>query len=781
MPTMLALEGKQLGNYDVTRRIRIGGMGAVYEGRQRTAFGRRVAIKVILGSYAADPDMRRRFEREARTVARLHHPHILPLIEFGEKQGLLYLVMPFIEGGTLTAFLHRSLPDLNELTAIFLQLLEAVEYAHDEGLIHRDIKSSNVLLEFRRTGPYVYLADFGLVRTSQQAQLERRPIPLDQIPGTPYYMAPEQTWGIVTASTDIYALGVLLYQMLVGELPYDDPDEVKVIEMHLHAPVPSPCDLDPAIPIALGEVVRTAMAKHPEDRFANVAEMRNAFLAATQELGMESPPIYEDIRPIDSTEDRRGGGGGDGMEEGPLWSPTEDTDVAQEPLWSPTDDNADVAQEPLWSPVEGGDVARKPLRSSANPLPVQRRAAAQRIPRLQQNRHKRFTFTTSVVAAMVIPLILLVLLIVPRVLGVSLFPSGFPLFGTAPVATITVTVQSKMLHNTYVLTASPQVKSPDLATRTIPERSVNTTTTGSRTIESTGTKVTSAIQASGSVLLQNNSAAAITVPAGTILTTASGIQIRLPQAIQIPSQQNGQNGTASVLAVAVSAGQAGNIPAHALTTTCCNGQVTISNPQPFTGGMDAHLMHIVAQTDLDTVRDALTSGLQQQAVQQLKQQSQTSEVMAEAPSYTTTVSSNYPVGAQVSQVLVVVSVSATVPVYDRDTATHIAAQLLSDEAIQTLGPNYRLQGIPSVATPRVVQEGKSGLIYLSVSTQGLWLYYLAPQQLDQWRQSMKGFTSKQALDYLNSQPGVAVVHIQLPFGADHLSTSVDQIKITLEA
>ncbi|GLV60917.1 hypothetical protein KDH_77360 [Dictyobacter sp. S3.2.2.5] len=96
---MLSLEGKQLGNYDIIRRIRVGGMGAVYEGRQRTAFDRRVAIKVILGDYAADPDMRRRFAREARTVARLQHPHILPLIEFGDEQGILYLVMPYIEGG----------------------------------------------------------------------------------------------------------------------------------------------------------------------------------------------------------------------------------------------------------------------------------------------------------------------------------------------------------------------------------------------------------------------------------------------------------------------------------------------------------------------------------------------------------------------------------------------------------------------------------------------------------------------------------------------------------
>src|SRR5579859_6471131 len=292
---MQTLEGTQLGNYDVIRRIRVGGMGAVYEGRQRTAFGRRVAIKVILGSYADDPDMRRRFAREARTVARLHHPHILPLIEFGEEQGLLYLVMPFIKGGTLTSYLRSGLPELNEIAEIYHQLLDAVEYAHDEGLIHRDIKSSNVLLEQRRSGvPHVYLADFGLVRTSKQAELEQagKPIPLDQVPGTPHYMAPEQTMGIVTISSDIYALGVLLYQMLTGELPYDDPVEEQVIQMHLGAPVPFPSEIDASIPIEVSEVVRTAMAKRIEDRFASVAELRRAFLSAVQAYAL---PVENDL------------------------------------------------------------------------------------------------------------------------------------------------------------------------------------------------------------------------------------------------------------------------------------------------------------------------------------------------------------------------------------------------------------------------------------------------------------------------------------------------------
>lgn len=280
---MLSLEGKQLGNYDVIKRIRMGGMGAVYEGRQRTAFDRRVAIKVILGDHANDCVMQRRFAREAQTIAKLQHPHILPLIEFGEAQGILYLVMPFIDGGTLTSYLRRNLLDLEEVSTIYQQLLDAVEYAHDKGLIHRDIKSSNVLLELRRNlSPHLYLADFGLVRTIRKNNPSQagKAIPLDQVPGTPYYMAPEQTRGIVTPLTDVYALGVLLYQMLTGTLPYNDADDVCVIQMHLQAPIPRPSTVDASIPSELDAVVSTAMAKHPEDRYCAVAELRAAFLTA---------------------------------------------------------------------------------------------------------------------------------------------------------------------------------------------------------------------------------------------------------------------------------------------------------------------------------------------------------------------------------------------------------------------------------------------------------------------------------------------------------------------
>src|ERR1700730_16917078 len=446
---MQTLEGTQLGNYDVIRRIRVGGMGAVYEGRQRTAFGRRLAITVILGNYATDREMRRRFAREARTIARLQHPHILQLIEFGEQDGMLFLVMPFIEGGTMTSYLRRELPTLQDIATIYLQLLDAVEYAHEEGLIHRDIKSSNVLLDARRGGvPYVYLADFGLVRTSKNVELEKtgKPIPLDQVPGTPHYMAPEQTRGIVTPATDIYALGVLLYQMWTGELPYDDPDDVKVVKMHLSAPVPSPCERDASVPVELGEVARKAMAKRPEQRFASVAEMRAAFSAA-----VEGPlaRVTEDDPEIDIE-----------LPPPPLPSPPRRKSI---PLPAPEPKN-----QPLPATIRRRARAVTPF---ALPAPARPRPGGSK-------RKKNRRFALAAVGATLVPVILLLALVVPRVLGINLFPVGFPLVGASPVATVTVTVKSQAVQDTYLLMATPQIAQPDLTTRAIPDRLLTASASG---------------------------------------------------------------------------------------------------------------------------------------------------------------------------------------------------------------------------------------------------------------------------------------------------------------
>ena len=735
---MLTLEGMQLGNYDVVRRIRAGGMGAVYEGRQRSAFGRRVAIKVILGSYATDREMRRRFAREARTIAELHHPHILPLIEFGDEQGILYLVMPFIEGGTLTGYLRHSLPDFNDVATIFLQLLDAVEYAHDEGLIHRDIKSSNVLLEARRDSPpYVYLADFGLVRYSEQIDKEQigKPIPLDQIPGTPHYMAPEQTRGIVTTATDIYALGVLLYQMLVGELPYDDPDDVKVVKMHLHAPIPSPCDRDVSIPTDLGEVVRKAMAKRVEVRFGNVAEMRQAFLAAIERPGL----VVEDDRELSELDEIKAA------------IPPRRPNSA--PLSSP---------EIRVSAPEGGLIQHRVNQSTSGNV-----------------NHSRKYFTLSLVATTLVSVILLVLLLVPRIFNFSIFPIGFPLFGTAPYATISVVVQSKTVQDTYILTASPQISKPNLTTRIIPDRSVIGIAIASRIVASSGIKPITGAQASGSVLFDNSSQSAHSVPAGVVFTTGAGVEVKLTKSIVVPPRNKGQDGTISSAAVAVYPGVTGNIAANALNTMCCNNQLTVSNPQPFSGGVDPHVVHIVTQADIDSVRNALLAQLQRQALLQFQKQFAASEVEAGQPMYITRVVSDSAPGIQVDGVRVQVSVSATAIVYNQTTARLVAAQLLNKQATLQLDSDYHLKDVLTIGNPVVVQQGQVGIIYLSVSVHGIWIHTFSSQQIGQWQQSIKGATPMLAKTYLDTQPGVAGVQIRLPFGADHLPASVDQFRIVL--
>lgn len=785
---MLSLEGKQLGNYDVIRRIRVGGMGAVYEGRQRTAFDRRVAIKVILGDYASDRDMRRRFAREAHTVARLHHPHILPLIEFGDEQGILYLVMPFIDGGTLTSYLRRSFPDLSEVAAIYQQLLDAVEYAHDEGLIHRDIKSSNVLLEMRRSGPpYVYLADFGLVRTSRQTALEQvgKPIPLDQVPGTPHYMAPEQTRGIITTLTDIYAMGVLLYQMLTGQLPYSNEDDIKVIEMHLYDPIPSPCDHDNSLPAELGDVVRKAMAKRPEERYKTIAELRTAFLAAIKgpiAIVQEDEPPIELVYPGSSA---------------PLY-PVPPVPALKRPapaqsarLDQPPKRVVSTALDPPFAAVREDVPVPQPRRlRNAAPAPIivrerekhERQRTTENVkpkPRITEEpvKRQRKRPVVPIVMATIVPVILLILLVMPRVLGVSFFPSGFPIFGTPPVATVFVTPQSKTLQDKYVLTASTAVKEPDLTTRTIPARAATDALSASSVVATTDTKTIPGNKAQGRVMFVNTTHEPVTVPAQLLLTSNAGVQIEVTQSVQVPQHAHNQDGVATAPAIAVNPGVVGNIPAHSLDGPCCSNGVSVSNNDGFSGGVDVQTQHLVAQADLDAVKKTLTNKLQVQISQQLQKQLATNEVMTGQVQYDPAkVTSDTPVGAQADKVTVTVSESGSVTIYNSNVASRTAAQLLSKVALDTLGNGYQMQGTPAIATPRVVESGRPGVVYVSVSVHAVWMYALSSDQLNQWRQSIRGATSDVALAYLNNQSGITRVQIHLPFGADHLPTSTDDIQ-----
>jgi serine/threonine-protein kinase len=247
-------------------------MAEVYRARQTTAFGREVAIKVIRAGYSENESFRTRFLREAQAISRLSHPNILPLIEFGEQDEVLYLVMPLAREGTLRDMMKQRngpLPPA-EVIPIFTQLCDAVQYAHEQGIVHRDLKPQNVLMQ-RKT--HVLLADFGIARDS--AESEHLTATGAGI-GTVEYMAPEQALGKADARSDIYSLGIMLYQLITGLVPYSGSTPFQVIMRHTNEPLPDPRLSNPAIPAELVEILKTALAKDPDRRFQSAQALGRA-------------------------------------------------------------------------------------------------------------------------------------------------------------------------------------------------------------------------------------------------------------------------------------------------------------------------------------------------------------------------------------------------------------------------------------------------------------------------------------------------------------------------
>ncbi len=270
------LSGRQVGKYRLLERIGSGGMAAVYRAQQ-TNIDRQVAVKIMLPDLARDPDFVRRFEREANTIAQLEHPHILPVYDYGldEAQQLVYLVTRLMTGGTLEERLvDRGPLSLAEAERVLEQLGGALHHAHQRGVFHRDLKPSNVLLdEFGN----VYLTDFGIAKLKDVTALTHTGL----VMGTPAYMAPEQWRGDpIDGRADIYALGVLLYQMLTGQLPFDAPTPPQMMYLHLEQEPPLLADKVAGLPAGIDTVVHQALAKDREWRFASAAEMVAAFAGA---------------------------------------------------------------------------------------------------------------------------------------------------------------------------------------------------------------------------------------------------------------------------------------------------------------------------------------------------------------------------------------------------------------------------------------------------------------------------------------------------------------------
>ena len=262
------MQPEKIGYYEIKSELGRGGMATVYRGYD-PRFEREVAVKVLPPEMLhADPQFRLRFQREAKIIARLEHPSIVPVYDVGEENNQLYFVMRFMGGGSLAGRIRERVYRVEEAVRLLGQVAPGVDEAHAKGIVHRDLKPSNILFDNQNVP---YISDFGIAKLTQA---ESANVTGSAIIGTPAYMAPEQALGSdVDGRADVYALGVILYEMLTGKQPYQADTPMGLAIKHVTDPVPHILNVKPDLPAWIETIVATAMAKDRNDRFSTAGEM----------------------------------------------------------------------------------------------------------------------------------------------------------------------------------------------------------------------------------------------------------------------------------------------------------------------------------------------------------------------------------------------------------------------------------------------------------------------------------------------------------------------------
>src|SRR6202795_1321626 len=277
---MAILPGRRLGPYEILSAIGAGGMGEVYRARD-TRLDRIVAIKVLPTHLADRSELCERFEREAKTIASLNHPHICVLYDIGQQDGIEYLVMEYLEGETLSQRLQKGALPVEQVLQYAIEIADALDKAHRKGVTHRDLKPGNIML----TKAGMKLLDFGLAKLKQEvapanvqdSQLPTASDPLTAegtIVGTLQYMAPEQLEGReVDARTDLFAFGVVVYEMATGQRAFGGESQASVISAIMSSDPPPMSSLQPMTPPALDRVVKRCLAKDRDDRWQSARDV----------------------------------------------------------------------------------------------------------------------------------------------------------------------------------------------------------------------------------------------------------------------------------------------------------------------------------------------------------------------------------------------------------------------------------------------------------------------------------------------------------------------------
>ncbi|MCY4018021.1 MAG: protein kinase [Chloroflexi bacterium] len=274
--------------YEIKARIGSGGMATVYQAYHER-LDRHVAIKVLHESFVRDDTFLERFEREARIIARLEHPHIVPIYDYAEIDGQPYIVMKYIEGGTLKRRAIKEGITIDDMVSMMSMLADALTYAHEKGVLHRDIKPSNILIDER---DLPYISDFGLARI---AQVGDSTISHDMMLGTPFYISPEQARGErdLTPATDVYAFAVILYELLTGQVPFGGDTAYAIVHEQIYSPPTPPSHINAELTPALDDVLLKALAKGPAQRYQTATTLMRDLKLALAESGVTRlPPLH---------------------------------------------------------------------------------------------------------------------------------------------------------------------------------------------------------------------------------------------------------------------------------------------------------------------------------------------------------------------------------------------------------------------------------------------------------------------------------------------------------
>src|SRR5687767_3945041 len=277
--------------YKILEAMASGSMGAVFKA-ERIPVGKLVAIKFLHSGFANDSEFLTRFERETRVMSKLAHPNCVSVVDFGVWEGAPYLVMEYVAGKTLRQIMDQGPMQPMRALGLARQIAAGLAHAHAQDIVHRDVKPANIMIsEAIGTGEHVKILDFGLARL--RGAVGRDATQTNVVVGTPNYMAPEQTVGgsTIDSRTDVYAVGVVIFEMICGQRPFQAEDTLALLGMHRAAPIPKIADrVDHTVvlPAGLQDLIDTAMAKAPEDRFQSAVELAEAIEAMTNP--MRTPP-----------------------------------------------------------------------------------------------------------------------------------------------------------------------------------------------------------------------------------------------------------------------------------------------------------------------------------------------------------------------------------------------------------------------------------------------------------------------------------------------------------